>query len=99
MMNAWMILYIAVLFFVLTPGILLSLPSGGSKTTVAAVHALVFAIVFHFTHKFVWNATKSVRFGHLEGFNVNKPSSNFSFSDSYFNTPAFTVDTPYTLGK
>ena len=93
MMNAWMILYVAVLFFVLTPGILLSLPSGGSKTTVAAVHALVFALVFHFTHKLVWNATKSVRFGNLEGF-ANK---DFPYSDSPFNAPPFSVSSPTTF--
>jgi hypothetical protein len=47
-------LYVALLFFVLTPGILLSLPKGGSKFTVAGVHALVFGLIFHFTHKVVW---------------------------------------------
>ena len=47
-------LYVALLFFVLTPGILLSLPKGGSKFTVAGVHALVFGLIFHFTHKLVW---------------------------------------------
>jgi hypothetical protein len=47
--------YVAVLFFLLTPSILLRLPPKGSKYVVAFVHALVFATVFHFTHKFVWN--------------------------------------------
>jgi len=41
----------AVLFFVLTPGVLLRLPVGGSKLQVAATHAVVFALVYHFTHK------------------------------------------------
>ena len=50
-----MSLFIAALFFVLTPGILLRLPSGGSKVTVAATHALVFAVVYHFTHKMAAN--------------------------------------------
>ena len=94
MMNVWTLLYIAVLFFVLTPGILVSLPSGGSKTTVAAVHALVFALIFHFTHKLVWNVTKSVRFGNLEGF-----ESKWEFSDSHFNIPKFAVGNSYSLGK
>lgn len=49
-----MSLYVAALFVVLTPGVLLSLPKGGSKLTQAAVHGLVFALVFHFTHKMVW---------------------------------------------
>jgi hypothetical protein len=39
----------AALFFILTPGILLSLPPGSSFTIQAATHAVVFAIV----HKFV----------------------------------------------
>jgi len=51
-----MSLFVAVLFYVLTPGILLSLPSDTeSKQTIAMVHALVFALVFHLTHKTVWN--------------------------------------------
>jgi len=49
-------LYSALLFFVLTPGILVTLPSGASKMTVAATHAVVFAVVWHFTHKMVWRA-------------------------------------------
>ena len=52
-MNVVMSLYVAVLFFALTPGVLLSLPKGGSKFTVAGVQALVFALVLHFTYKHV----------------------------------------------
>ena len=47
-------LYAAILFFILTPSVLLRLPKNGGKFTVAAVHALVFALLFHFTHKLVW---------------------------------------------
>jgi hypothetical protein len=47
------LLYLAVLFFVLTPGILLTLPKGGSKIVVAATHAVVFATVWYFTRRFV----------------------------------------------
>jgi hypothetical protein len=46
-----MSLAIAVLFFVLTPGVLLSLPPKGGKLVVAATHAVVFALVFHLAHK------------------------------------------------
>lgn len=45
----WYLLTTAVLFFVLTPGILVSLPPGAGFTTQAATHAVVFALV----HKFV----------------------------------------------
>ena len=48
-----MFIYSFVLFFVLTPGILLSLPPRGSKMMVAATHALVFALVMCFTYKMV----------------------------------------------
>ena len=56
-MNVLMSVFLAVLFFVLTPGVLLRLPMGGSKLAVAATHAVVFALVYHFTHKLVWRAT------------------------------------------
>jgi hypothetical protein len=59
-------LYSALLFFLLTPGILVTLPKGGSKTVVAATHALVFAVVCYLTHKRV------VRF-FAEGFQDMKP--------------------------
>lgn len=63
-MNWFVTAYAALLFFVLTPGILLSLPPGGSKMTVAAVHAVVFALLFHFTHKIV------LRLGVSSGLNL-----------------------------
>jgi len=60
-------LYAAILFFVLVPGILLTLPKNGTKFQVAAVHALVFALIFHFTHKLVWRLSLS-----LEGFQIGE---------------------------
>ena len=53
-----MFVYVAVLFFVLTPGVLLSLPPKSSKFVVAATHAVVFAIVYHLTHKMVWKLSQ-----------------------------------------
>ena len=50
-MDLIMFLFSAVLFFLLTPGILLSLPPGGSKMVVAATHAVVFGLVFSLSHK------------------------------------------------
>ena len=55
MFHLFMSLFVALLFVLLTPGVLLTLPKGGSKLTVAVVHGLVFALVFHYTHKAVWN--------------------------------------------
>lgn len=57
-----MFVYAFVLFFVLTPGILLSLPPRGSKMMVAATHALVFSLIFVFTHKML------MKFSAMEGF-------------------------------
>jgi len=48
--------FVAALFFVLSPGVLLSLPPGGSVYTKAALHAVVFVIIYHLSHKAVWKA-------------------------------------------
>ena len=53
-MNLFMTLYLAALFVALTPGVLLTLPKGGNKMTVAVVHGLVFAVVWYFTHRMVF---------------------------------------------
>lgn len=53
-----MFLYTALLFFVLTPGILLYLPPGASKTVVAMTHAVVFSFVWSFTNQAVFSATR-----------------------------------------
>jgi hypothetical protein len=53
-MHYLMTLYTALLFFVLVPGVLVTIPPKGNKTTQALVHGLVFALVYHFTHKIVY---------------------------------------------
>ena len=65
-MNLLVTLYVAVLFMALTPGVLLTLPKGGSKLVVAVVHGLVFALVYHFTNKLVLKMSLS-----SEGFYQN----------------------------
>lgn len=47
----WGALYAAALFYVLTPGVFLSLPSGASRQTVALTHAVVFGAAWALTHK------------------------------------------------
>jgi hypothetical protein len=59
-MNVYLSIYIALLFVVLTPGVLMSLPPGGSKLVVATTHGLVFALLYCLTHKYVWNATRNM---------------------------------------
>jgi hypothetical protein len=58
MFHLYIFLFSALLFFVLTPGILLTIPPKSSKTVVALVHALVYATVWQFTHKIVWDTTE-----------------------------------------
>lgn len=52
-MNFVVTLYAALLFFILTPNVLLRLPRKGSVKVVAAVHAVVFGLLFHFTTQIV----------------------------------------------
>ena len=52
-MDVVLAVYVAILLFVLTPGVLLSLPMNGDKLTVAGVHAIVFAVVFSITNGMV----------------------------------------------
>ena len=59
-MNLVMAIYFAILFFVLSPGVLLRLPKNGSKLVVAGVHAIVFGVVIFFTGKFVWNLSQNL---------------------------------------
>ena len=69
-MSLLVSLYAAILFFALVPGVLLSIPRKGSKLVVAAVHALVFGLIYHFTHKLVWRLGVS-----LEGFEAPELSA------------------------
>ena len=59
-MNWVVSIYSAILFFVLTPGIFVRLPPKASNMVVTATHAVIFAIIFHFTHKFVWMTTMNI---------------------------------------
>jgi uncharacterized membrane-anchored protein len=65
MSNITMLIYVAVLFVLLTPGILLRLPPKGSPLVVAIVHAVVFALIFHLTHKMVWRMSMGMS---IDGF-------------------------------
>ena len=60
MWNWIMFGYVAALFFLLTPSILLRLPPNGSKYVVAFVHALVFAAILCYTKEYVWNLSTTM---------------------------------------
>ena len=51
-MNIITALFAGLLFFLLSPNILLRLPKNGNKITVAGVHAVVFAFVLYFFNSF-----------------------------------------------
>ena len=55
-----MSVFVAVLFFVLSPGVLLSLPPKGSLMMKAAVHAVVFAVILYFAEDTVSNYLQSM---------------------------------------
>ena len=62
----WSLIYCTVVFFLLTPGILVSLPKGGSKIVVAATHAFIFAIICHLCRRFVMERFQNVGEGEQE---------------------------------
>jgi hypothetical protein len=66
-MNLLFSLYVLVLFFVLTPGILVTLPKTGSKMMVTAVHGSIFAGVLFLTGHAVWRMTTEAMEGFREG--------------------------------
>lgn len=59
MFNLYMFCFSVLLFFVLTPGIIITIPPKSSKTTVALIHALVFATVWTFIYKLVFHVTEN----------------------------------------
>jgi len=73
-----MCVYVFVLFFILTPGILVSLPPKGSKMVVAATHALVFSLLFCVTCKMVLKFTR----GALEGMTPTPATPKATMSNS-----------------
>ena len=59
-MHAYISLYIAALFVALTPGILVTLPKGGSKIKVAIAHGLIFTAVLYFSYEPVLRSLRSM---------------------------------------
>ena len=58
-MNLFTSVYIFILFVILTPGILLTLPPNSKPLTVAIVHGIVFALIWNFTNKHVGKLSQS----------------------------------------
>jgi len=74
-MHWILVLYTVLLFVLLTPAIFVRLPPNGNKWTVAFVHGLIFALVYHFTQHFFLKLSYGFE-GFKEGannpFNLNK---------------------------
>jgi len=66
-MNLIVAAYAAILFFLLSPGVLLRLPPKGSKFVVVATHAIIFAIVMGLTCKMVWKFSMGMRMEGMDG--------------------------------
>lgn len=76
-MSWLMTLYTALLFVVLVPGVLVTLPPGGKKLTVALVHGLVFALLLNLTHKTVARLLSP-----YEGFTGTKKAGEACMADA-----------------
>lgn len=61
MIHYLMSLYVALLFIILTPGVLVRIPKRSSLLIAAIVHGIIFAIIYHLTHNYVWNHTYGMR--------------------------------------
>ena len=81
-MNWLMSLFVVFLFVVFTPGVLFVVPRGGKKNTVALTHAVIFALVYHFTHKFVWDMTRN-----YEGF-ASATCNKYSYRGPLISCPS-----------
>jgi hypothetical protein len=56
-----MIIFSILLFFVLTPGILVTLPKKASKYVVAFTHAVIFAGVYHLFCRWFWHSKMALK--------------------------------------
>lgn len=57
-----MLVYVAILFFVLVPGILFRFPPNGSTRIVAAVHAVIFAVIFAAIYHYMLGPNRTEHF-------------------------------------
>ena len=65
-MSVFASLYLAALFVAFVPGVLITLPGGGKRMVVLAVHALLFTVVWSFTNELVSDMTDGMEM--REGF-------------------------------
>jgi len=98
-MNFTFTLFVALLFVVLSPGVLLSLPPKGSLLTKVLVHSVVFAIVFYLTAPMALQLSANV-----EGFRRPQSPSDLEYKkQQYLNSiapvPSAPVANPAALSR
>jgi hypothetical protein len=76
-MRLYVAIYAAILFFALSPNILLRIPRNGSKIATAFVHSIVFGLIFWVTQTFSIN---------VEGMNNDEDEESKKESNLYENT-------------
>ena len=86
-----MSLYLAALFVAFVPGVLVTLPPRSSRNVVLAVHAALFVLVWHFTHKMVFR----MLYEGFENNNVNvNANANSRMNMNMNNAPPSNNSTP-----
>ena len=75
-MKTIILIYLGILFFILSPSILLTLPSKGNKYVVAFVHAVIFVFIFYITYNLIGQSKI------IEGVGTRSElSNNYTFSN------------------
>jgi len=58
MIDIYMAIYVGILFILLTPDVLVCIPKRSSSLTSAIVHGILFAVIYYFTYKIVFDMVK-----------------------------------------
>ena len=87
-----MSLYLAALFVAFVPGVLVTLPPRCTKNVVLAVHAALFVLVWHFTHRMVFRML-------YEGFQNNVAMNNSGNNSANANVNANAVNNSGNSGN
>jgi len=74
-MSPSVLIYLGLLFFLLSPSILVTLPSKGNKYVVAFVHAIIFVFIFYITYNYI------IRSNIIEGVASQSEIDNYTFSN------------------
>jgi len=75
MMNIVLFIIFVLLFVVLTPGIVVSLPPKSSKLITAITHGFIFALIWVVVNKFLWKAITRKTVTFKEGVENIKPKT------------------------